>query len=288
MYWKLRNFFGGLNEIVYLYRHLFVFLVLVLISLILLQTNPRQQMVFLRKRVIYLSAVFGGWFKPARLFTDPDATIKALHDETTAMYKRNIVLEDAYLENIRLRHLLDFRERFPLSTVPAQIVARDPSPALSSITLNKGAAEGIRLHHNVITPEGLVGQIMEVREHHSVCQILLDRNFRAAAKIQRTRLNGVVHWPGQPNEAGFYGVLKNLDVRLGDVVLTSEYSEYFLPNFRVGVVTSINNEVEGIFKDIRLRTAVDFNTIEEVFVVTDSLKASSSAAGFEKYFFTGE
>ncbi|HNF86262.1 MAG TPA: rod shape-determining protein MreC, partial [bacterium] len=95
---------------------------------------------------------------------------------------------------------------------------------------------------------------------------------------------GVVFWLGNPDEVAFYGVLKNLDVRIGDVILTSEYSEYFLPNFRVGVVTEVNNEIEGLFKDIRVQTAVDFDRLEEVFVVTDTSRTRSVAVGFENYF----
>ncbi|HMW35156.1 MAG TPA: rod shape-determining protein MreC [bacterium] len=284
MLWKLRNFYAGLKEILYVYRHSFVFLVLVIASILLLQNNPNPSMIFLRKRVIYLAAMLGEKISSGPRWRDSDAVIKELQQRNIELASRNIVLEDAYMENVRLRQLVEFRSRFPLSVRPARIIARESRPAISNIVLDKGSADGIRLHQNVINEYGLVGQIAEVFEEHSVCQMLLDKNFRVASKIQRTRANGVVFWPGNPDEVAFYGVLKNLDVRIGDVILTSEYSEYFLPNFRVGVVTEVNNEIEGLFKDIRVQTAVDFDRLEEVFVVTDTSRTRSVAVGFENYF----
>jgi rod shape-determining protein MreC len=288
MLWKLRNFLDGFNEIVYVYRKYFVFLTLIIFSLLLFQLNTNPPLTFIRQRAVYLSSVIGEQFTWVPHLFDYRETIRLLENQNMDLAKQNILLEDAYLENVRLRHLLHFKERFPLPTIPAQIIMRHPDPTLSTITLNKGYRDGVRVHQNVVTDRGLIGQIIDAENDYAVCQVMLDKNFRAAAKIQRTRINGIVFWQGRPNEVGFYGVLKNLDVRVGDVILTSEYSDYFLPNFRVGVVASVNNEIEGIFKDIHVRTALDFNSMEEVFIVTETSKHATSQKGFENYFLGGE
>ncbi len=280
MYWKIRNFVSGFNEVLYVYRSYFVFFILITISILLLQTNPHPSMTFIRQRLIYISALIGE--RIYSLKPEPNDEIKRLEKENIELATRNIILEEALLENIQLRTKLGFQQKFPLKTTPAHITARNPDPVKSTITLNKGAVDGVRNGQNVINERGLVGLISDVSENYSVCQIILDRKFRVAARIQRSRYNGVVHWPGRSNEVGFYGVLKNLDVKLGDVVLTSEYSEFCFPNIRIGVVEEVNNEIEGIFKDIRLRTFVDFNTLENVFVINDTL--SSKITGLENYF----
>ncbi len=280
MYWKIRNFVRGFNEILYVYRSYFVFLLLILTSIFLLQTNPYPSMTFVRQRLIYISALMGTGI--SKVFREKEPAVAKLQKENIELAKRNLVLEDAYLENIRLRQMLGFQQKFPLQTIPANIIARNPDPALSTITLDKGSNDGLRQHQNVITEHGLVGVLTQVGERHAVCQILLDPNFRAASFIQRTRFNGVIHWPGRSNEVAFYGVLKNLDVKIGDVILTSEYSEFCLPNLKIGVVDEVNNEIEGIFKDIRLKTFVDFNTMENVFIITDTSIVKTK--GLEKYF----
>lgn len=285
MYWKLKNLLDDFYQIIDVYKNYFVFLILLIISAVLLESNTNPQITFFRRGAIYISAVIGEQFSRIPRIWNYEEKNRLLEQRNIDLAKRNIVLEDAYLENIKLRQMLKFKDRFPLQTIPARIIMKAPDPNLSTMTLNKGRNDGIREHQSVITDRGLVGLITEAAENHSVCQIMLDKNFRAAAKIQRTRLNGVVFWQGTPNEVGFYGVLKNLDVRVGDVILTSEYSEFFLPNFRVGVVHAIDNEIEGIFKNIHVKTAVDFNTIEEVFVITDTSRAVSKMIGFENYFF---
>lgn len=288
MFWKLKNFLDGFYQIIDVYKNHFVFLFLLIISAILLQSNTNPQITFFRQRAIYVSALIGEQFSHIPLVWKYEKQNRTLERHNAELAKRNIVLEDAYLENIKLRQMLKFKDRFPLKTIPAHIIMKAPDPNLSTITLDKGRDDGVREHQNVITDRGLVGIITHAEDRYSVCQILLDKTFRAAAKIQRTRLSGIILWQGTPNEVGFYGVLKNLDVRVGDVILTSEYSEFFLPNFRVGIVHDINNEIEGIFKNIHVKTSVDFDMIEDVFIVTDTSKASSVRIGFEDYFFGNE
>lgn len=288
MFWKLKNFLDGFYQIIDVYKNHFVFLFLIIISAILLQTNTNPQITFFRQRAIYLSALIGEQFSRLPRVWKYEDQNRTLELQNTELAKRNIVLEDAYLENIKLRQMLKFKDRFPLNTIPAHIIMKAPDPNLSTITLDKGRDDGVYEYQNVITDRGLVGIITHVEDRYSVCQIMLDKTFRAAAKIQRTRLSGIVLWQGLPNEVGFYGVLKNLDVRVGDVILTSEYSEFFLPNFRVGIVREINNEIEGIFKNIHVKTSVDFDMIEDVFIVQDTSKVSSTRIGFENYFFGNE
>lgn len=284
MLWKFRNFLDGFYQIIDAYKNHFVFLLLLILSMILLESNTNPQITSLRKRAIYISALIGEQFTRIPRMRNNEDHNRSLEQRNIELAKRNVVLEDAYLENIKLRQMLKFKDRFPLNTTPAHIIMKAPDPNLSTIVLDKGRIDGIRLNQSVITDRGLVGMITHVEDGHSVCQIMLDKNFRAAAKIQRTRFNGIVLWQGIPNQVIFYGVLKNLDVRVGDVILTSEYSEFFAPNFRVGIVNAINNEIEGIFKNIQVKTSVDFDTLEDVFVVTDTSKMASHRIGFENYF----
>ncbi len=288
MYWKIRHLVRAFVEILGLYKKYVVLLALLVLSAILLQTNANPQTTFLRRQVFIAAAAFSRLFGWMPYAVGEDEVIHRLELRNMELARKNVALEDALLENVRLRHFMKFQERFPLRTLPARVIMRYPSPGHASIVLDRGTADGVRVHHNVITDRGLVGQIMDVTEHNAECQLVLDKSFRVAAKIQRTRLNGIVFWQGQSNEVGFYGVLKNLDVQVGDVILTSDYSEYFLPNFKIGVVAGINNEIAGIFKDIHVRTFVDFHTLEEVFVVMDTVKALSSGRNFEKNFFGNE
>jgi len=288
MPWKFKNLSDAIYQVIDIYRNYLVLLFLIVLSLLLLQTNFNPQLTRIRQVVVYLSAAVGSKFSANTALRNSDDKIHELEKENIELAQRNVVLEDAYIENVKLRRMLKFSERFPMNTIPAQIIFKAPKSKLTYLTLNKGSRDGVRPHQNVITERGVVGLISDVAETYSVCQILLDPSFRAAAKIQRTRLDGILFWQGQPNEVGFYGILKNLDVRVGDVILTSEYSEFFLPNFCIGVVSGINNEISGIFKDIHVQTSVDFNRLEEVFIISDTTRVLANKPGFENVFFESE
>lgn len=287
MWWKIRNQIEGFKELLFLYRTYLVLLGWVILSILLLQSNTNPQLTSVRRVYLALSATIGRtqeylprWIKKEEY--------DQLRRQYIEMVKRNMVLEDAYIENAKLRRLYRFQERFPLKTVAAHILTKLPDPQYNTFLLNVGYQDGIQKNMNVISSRGLVGKISEVYEDHSVCEIILDERFRCAGKIQRTRLDGVILWKGTMNEVGFYGVLKHLDVKPGDVILTSEYSDYFLPNIPVGVVVGINNAVSGLFKDIRIKTFTDFHTLEDVYILTDTSRAITGRAGFEKLFIRPE
>ncbi len=283
MWWKIRNQISGLRELSYLYRQYIVLLSLVVLSIVLLQTNTNPQLTVIRRYFLMLASMAGHYADRLPSFIS-QAEHERLRDQNLELMKRNIVLEDAYIENVRMRKILRFQDRFPLTTLASHILTRIPDPNYNTIVLNAGSDRGIRKDMNVISLRGLAGKISEIYSDHSVCEILLDERFRCSGKIQRTRIDGIILWKGETNEMGFYGVLKHFDVRIGDVILTSEYSDYFLPNIPVGVVYKINNEVPGLFKDIRLKTFTEFHALEEVFVLTDTTRSIALKRGFEESF----
>lgn len=283
MWWNLRNQISGFKELIFLYRQYIVLLALVIVSVILLQTNTNPQITFFRQRFLYMASLTGYYAdKIPSMISRAD--YERLQEQNLELVKRNIVLEDALIENVKLRKIILFQERFPLTTTAAHILTKIPDPNYNTIVLNAGFNRGIRKDMNVISLRGLIGKISEIYDDHSVCEIMLDERFRSAGKIQRTRLDGIILWKGSMNEMGFYGVLKHFDVRIGDVILTSEYSDHYMPNVPVGVVYNINNEVPGLFKDIRLRTHTDFHTLEDVFILTDTARSKTLQRGFEQAF----
>jgi rod shape-determining protein MreC len=110
---------------------------------------------------------------------------------------------------------------------------------------------------------------------------MINRDFRATAKIQRSRVDGIVAW-----ETGQFLLLKNvaktMDVKPGDVVITSEYSNVFPPNIEIGIIAHVSDETGTLFKQIEIAPNVDFSKLEEVFVMK-SLPDSMRNA-FEKKF----
>ncbi len=177
-------------------------------------------------------------------------------------------LREARLENIRIRRLMGLKEGSPLDLVSAEVVGKDLSLQRNTVTLNVGQDDGVGVDMPIITDRGLVGKVVLTSDGYAVGQLLVNRDFRVSAQVQRSRALGIVRWSGSdPTRSELTNVVKSVDVKRGDVVLTSSYSPIFPADLRIGVVDSVQSDPDGIFWRIRLRNSVDFNRLQEVFVV---------------------
>jgi rod shape-determining protein MreC len=95
--------------------------------------------------------------------------------------------------------------------------------------------------------------------------VLSNTDFRASAKIQRSRVDGIIAWDGKI--LSLKNVPKTRDVKTGDVVITSEYSNTYPPNIRIGIVSDVQEQGSLLFKSITVTPDIDFIKLEEVFVI---------------------
>jgi rod shape-determining protein MreC len=118
----------------------------------------------------------------------------------------------------------------------------------------------------IVGDGGLVGVISNVSDHYSVVRVLCNADFRASAKSQRTRVDGILAWDGK--DLMLTNVGKNLDIVVGDTLITSDYSSTYPPNIRIGTVSEVAHQQGSLFKRVIVSPGVDFVKLEEVFVVS--------------------
>ena len=75
----------------------------------------------------------------------------------------------------QLEKLLDLRERTPLRTVAATVIAGDATGMFRTLTIDKGSSSGLRKDMAVIAPSGVVGRIVEPPPLYAAKVQLLDR-----------------------------------------------------------------------------------------------------------------
>jgi rod shape-determining protein MreC len=168
-------------------------------------------------------------------------------------------------ENARLRRLLGLAQRRPASLVPADVVGRGLDRLGGSLTLNKGTADGVEANRAILTPDGLVGRVERAIPHQARVLTLLHRDCAVAARVARTRVEGVLRWEfGDRPTLHLYYVSSQEDVKPGDLVFTSGLGGIFPEGIRIGTVTRVGLEPNGLMKEIQVRPAVDFRAVEEV------------------------
>ena len=268
-----------LLDIFGLFKEYFVLALLVLVSLLLLNTNDNRQIRAIRS---YTVGFIGALQSTVAILPN----LFELQKENEILRKLNVNLNDevsrlreARLENFRMRELLKLKEQSPLDLLAADVVGKNLTLLRNTITLNAGAEAGVRMDMPIISESGLVGKIIATSDHYAIGQILLNKDFRASAKVQRTRVDGILAWDGTPNLL-LKNVPKKQDVKVGDLVVTSEYSSVFPPDLRIGTVSLVSELPGSLFKEIEVTPAVDFTLLEQVFVVR--AEADSERIALEK------
>jgi rod shape-determining protein MreC len=165
----------------------------------------------------------------------------------------------------QLERLLGLKQELQVQTVAAGVIGTVANIEYRGVTIDKGSTDGVASNMAVIAPTGVVGRVVTSTRHAAKVQLLIDRNAAAGALVERSRAQGVVVGAGEELVRMDF-VAATADVKVGDVVVTSGIDGIYPKGFVVGKVVQVNNG-NGIYKAIRLRPTVDFNTLEEVLIV---------------------
>lgn len=164
-----------------------------------------------------------------------------------------------------LRRLLDLRDTADFATRPAEVIGGSAVPDFRFVTIDRGIADGLKADMAIISTAGVVGRIVTPGRKASKVQLLVDRNAAAGARIERTRVEGIVLGTGEDTLRMDY-VSPTADLMVGDVVLTSGTDGIYPKGLVIGHLESV--ERKGMtYAAIRVRPAVMFTALEEVLVV---------------------
>jgi len=247
-------------------RDIFILAVCILCSFLLLIFNDQDPEMPFRSIAYNTIGNVGSVLQETGAYFRLTEKVKELNKENAALAFKNTQLQDALLENIRLRKLLEFKESNSFELIPAEVIGENPLSILNGFLLNQGSNKNIEKDDAILTSEGLVGKVANVDDEFSICQILLDRNCKVSAKIQRNRELGIIAWDGGAQLELLY-VAKTIKVLKGDVIVTSGYSQIYPDNIKIGVVVDVSEESNDLFQEITVKPSVNFNQVEEVFIV---------------------
>jgi rod shape-determining protein MreC len=257
--------FQRLYDILYEFREYAILAVLIVVSFVLMAMNDNPQI----KQIRAISTVIFGGMQERLSFIPTYFGLKA---ENELLHHINIELADeaqrlreAKLENLRLRQLLGLKDQLPYKLIAARIINKNLTLLRNTITINIGSSDSIQQYMPVVSDGGLIGIVTAVTKHYSTVNILLNTEFRVSGKVQRSRVDGIVMWDGKT--LSLKNVPKMRDVKVGDVITTSEYSNTFPPDIRIGLVSDVLEQPSALFKSITIEPGVDFVKLETAFVM---------------------
>jgi rod shape-determining protein MreC len=173
--------------------------------------------------------------------------------------------EEIRLQNERLRNLLDFIDDVDRAALPAQVIGEDASSWARTVTLDKGSRSGLRDGLPVVAAGGVVGRIIKTASDSSRVLLVTDASSNVAALVQRTRSRGILQGSGAQLTLKF--VLRNADVAVGDLLVTSGMGGVFPKGLSLGKVAVAERDDLALFQKIQVAPVVDFSHLEEVMVL---------------------
>ncbi|MDI3299141.1 MAG: rod shape-determining protein MreC [Bacillota bacterium] len=181
-------------------------------------------------------------------------------------------LQEVRQENDRLRQLLAMRQtlalQYPLQTVGAVVIGRNPNAWFDTVQISAGSAEGVRVGDAVVDSGGLVGRVTRVSKNSATVLLITDSSSAVGAVVERagSRAQGIVQ-PGGDGRLVMRFFSAKADVRKGDVVLTSPLSGRYPSGIPIGTVTAVHAGADGLTLLADLASAADLNRLEEVLVI---------------------
>jgi rod shape-determining protein MreC len=254
----LLSYLGNLKEYI-------IFSALVLVSLILIFQNDNVQIRFIRVIAVNVIGTIQNGFSIIPNVFELERENKTLRETNINLSKELSLLKESKLENLRINRMLEFKTRTNYRVASGKIIGKTLIQTRNNITIDIGENDSVKVGMPVITDKGLVGKIVATSGNYSIAQILLNKDLKVSAKDQRSRIDGIISWDGE-GKIRMKNVSKSADVKIGDAIITSEYSNSFPAGIPIGYVTT-DGTLDNLFKNIEVECFVNFENLEEVFVL---------------------
>ena len=188
-----------------------------------------------------------------------------LQSELGRLQLRNRELESRAVEADRLAVLLGFHTANPnVPMVAAQVIGANADASSRTIFINRGDTDRLRKNMAVITPDGIVGKVVEVYQDTSQVLLITDRESGVGALFSGSRTHGVIKGMSEPYLLMDY-VINEEKVTPGQEILTSGEDQIFPKDLLIGTVVRSKNG--NPFSVINVRPAARLDRLEEVLVL---------------------
>jgi len=173
---------------------------------------------------------------------------------------------EAMATNASLRRLLEFKNNLARPMVGAMVIGKDPSTWFHSVIIDQGANRGIVKGNAVVNSDGVVGQIFTTSPNYSKVLLAIAPSSAIDVMLQKSRVRGMLKGNGTLTYRLEY-ILKTVEVAEGEHVVTAGYGGGFPTGVPGGVVSRIVHKPRGMFHEIEVTPAVDYQTLEHLMVI---------------------
>lgn len=207
-------------------------------------------------------------------FTD----INNLQDENKQLKEKNSELEQSLreLENIKtqnetLKEYLNLTEKYgEYKTIPGYVINKDISNYAKTIVINLGENDGVEENMTVIGDQGLVGHVISVTATTAKVQTIIDTASSVSCSMSTTK-DSIVCKGTLEDKSSLRAMYIPTEANIiqGDSIETSGLGGIYPKGIHIGTVKKVTNTQNMTDRYALVETAVDFNKLDTVLVITN-------------------
>ncbi len=201
-----------------------------------------------------------------RFYPDSDLQdrYRLLQQKQTVLESRLQRYETVLKENRRLMDLLSASQKSSDEFTLAKIINFRTEAFTHRAVINIGVESGVYVGQPAISPQGVVGQIVETGYRRSVLILISDITHGLPVEVERNGLRTIVQGSGKTGLVKLPYLGRQANIRTGDRLVTSGISGRFPAGYKVAIVTDIIQDANEAFMNITAETTAQINHVREV------------------------
>ena len=254
-----------LRRIINNFKEYFLVVFLSIISISLFSTNEKPAIKKIRTFAFGNYAFFNKILNYPLSYLKNDYSLKELEEENAKLMLEINKLRKQGLENENLRSMLNFKDTSKFQLLSADVVSKLVNKTQGNFIINRGSYDGVLIGMPVINDKGLIGIVVDTSKNFSVVKTLYNNNLNIAVTIERLNVDGVLSWNG--NELIIKNIPSTYEVKVGDRVITSDFSTILPPQIPVGIISKRESVPIGLLHKLSVKPFVDINSVDNLFVI---------------------
>ena len=189
---------------------------------------------------------------------------EARHLENRVQLQKLDIIER---ENDRLRKLLSAIPKTTERLLISEIINVDVDPYRQLILLNKGSSHEVYQGQPIIDALGIMGQIIHVGPLSSTAMLITDASHAIPVQVNRTGLRAVAVGSGKIDQLNLRHLPQSVDIKIGDLLITSGLGGAFPPNFPVAIISKVERPAGEPFAIVEAKPHAQLDKSREVLLV---------------------
>ncbi len=189
---------------------------------------------------------------------------EARHLENRVQLQKLDILER---ENNRLRLLLSATPKIKERLLISEIINVDVDPYRLLILINKGTSNDVYRGQPILDSQGIMGQVVHAGLMSSTAMLITDASHATPVQIDRTGLRANAFGTGKNGQLDLRHLPHNVDIKVGDTLITSGLGGVFPPNYPVARITKVERPAGEPFALIEATPLALLDKTREVLLV---------------------